>query len=490
MIGRKALLLVGTFVLATGHASGGNTQQDSNKQPNVLMIAVDDLNSWVGVMNGHPSSKTPNIDRLASKAITFTNAHAPAPLCGPSRASIMTGLLPSTTGIYGHVKDNDIRSANRKAAQSTFLSEYFKQHGYYTAAVGKIFHQSVADGSFDVFGGREHLFGPYSPEPIKWDRKGTSTDWGAYPEKDQMMPDYDSAKWLVEQLRHKYDKPFFIAGGFLRPHVPWTVPQKWFDKHPIDDIELPPYLSSDLDDVPDIAKRISTYDMMPTTDWAIESGEWKNIVQAYLASISFVDHYIGQVLDALESSEYADNTIVVLWGDHGYDVGEKNRFAKMALWETSTKTTLIIKPPGFSSGLKSDRPVSLVDLYPTLVKMAGLPENPLNEGHDITPLITNPNADWEHVALTTFGPNNHAVKNERFRYIRYEDGSEELYDHSTDPNEWNNLASNPFYSDVKNELKDRLPKENAKWSPVSQFKSNTYFKALTESSQQHSPSKN
>jgi len=480
MMRSKALLLGGAFALAAANAFGATMPEDTNSRPNVLMLAIDDLNSWVGAMNGHPSTKTPNIDRLALQATTFTNAHAPAPLCGPSRASIMTGLLPSTTGIYGHVKDNDIRSANMTAAQSTFLSEYFKQHGYYTAAVGKIFHHGVAEGSFDVFGGRKGQFGPYAPERFKWTKKGTNTDWGSYPEKDEMMPDYDSAKWLVEQLQRKHDKPFFIAGGFLRPHVPWTVPQKWFDMHPIDNIELPPYLPNDLDDVPEVAKRISTFEMMPTTDWAIESGEWKNIVQAYLASISFVDHYVGQVLDALEASEYADNTIVVLWGDHGYDVGEKNRFAKMALWETSTKTTLIIKTPESSSKAVSNQPVSLVDMYPTLVKMAGLPENPLNEGHDITPLITNPNADWEHVALTTFGPNNHAVKNERFRYIRYEDGSEELYDHSTDPNEWNNLASNPFYSDVKDRLKAKLPQQNAKWSPVSQYKSNEYFKALTE----------
>jgi arylsulfatase A-like enzyme len=258
------------------------------------------------------------------------------------------------------------------------------------------------------------------------------------------------------------------------------VPQKWFDMHPIEDIELPPFLPNDLDDVPEIAKRISTYTMMPTTEWAIETGEWKNIVQAYLASISFVDHYVGQVLDALEASEYADNTIVVVWGDHGYAVGDKNRFAKMSLWETSTKTTLIIKPPKSSGKQVSNRPVSLVYLYPTLVEMCGLPKNPLNQGNDITPLIKQPDANWEHVALTTFGPNNHAVKSDRFRYIRYEDGSEELYDHSTDPNEWNNLAENPFYSDIKNKLKARLPKHNAKWSPVSEYRSNEYFKTLTE----------
>ncbi|WP_016956570.1 sulfatase [Catenovulum agarivorans] len=481
MINRRNFIIGGAGLMTAACATKLDWLTELKKEyPNVLMLVLDDLNNWVGALGGHPNAKTPNIDRLAAQGTTFTNAHAPAPLCGPSRASIMTGLAPSTTGIYGHVHDNDIKSANDKAAQSIFLSEYFKQHGYYTAAVGKVFHQAVADGSFDAFGGRVHLFGPYSPTPLKWDKKGTSTDWGAYPEKDEQMPDFDSAKWLVEQLKMKHDKPFFMAGGFLRPHVPWTVPQKWFDMHPIEDIQLPPYLKNDLDDVPEIAKRITEFKMMPTTEWAIENNEWKNIVQAYLASVSFVDSCVGMVLDALENSEYANNTAVVLWGDHGYDIGEKNRFAKMALWETSTRTPLIIKPPKSQGKQVSAQPVSLLDLYPTLISMCGLPANPQLEGRDITPLIAKADTQWQHAAVTTFGPNNHAVKTDRYRYIRYEDGSEELYDHKTDPNEWKNLANLSQYQDIKQDLRKHLPKENAPWSPVSQFRSNDYFREITD----------
>ncbi|MGJ8693550.1 MAG: sulfatase [Thalassotalea sp.] len=484
MINRRNFLLGGAGVLTAACTTSFDWLTELKKEyPNVLMLSVDDLNNWVGAIGGHPNAKTPNIDRLAAKGTTFTNAHASAPLCGPSRASIMTGLAPSTTGIYGHIQDNDIKSANNKAAQSIFLSEYFKKHGYYTAGVGKIFHDSVAEGSFDVFGGREPMFGPYSPTPLKWDKEGTSTDWGAFPERDDQMPDYHSAKWLVEQLNIKHDKPFFMAGGFLRPHVPWTVPQKWFDLHPIEDIVLPPYLTGDLNDVPEIAKRIAEYKMMPTTDWAIENGEWKYMVQAYLACVSFVDSCVGMVLDALEQSEYANNTAVVLWGDHGYDVGEKNRFAKMALWETSTRTALIIKPPKSSGKQVSSRPVSLLDLYPTLVKMCGLPENPDNQGKDITPLLNKPDALWEHAAVTTFGPNNHSIKTDRYRYISYEDGSEELYDHENDPNEWHNLAAESRYQSIKERLMVYLPKENVAWSASSQFKSNEYFKTLTEAAQ-------
>ncbi len=449
------------------------------KHPNVLMLIVDDLNDWVGPLGGHPNAITPNIDRLANQATVFANAHASAPLCGPSRASIMTGLAPSTTGIYGHVNDNDIKSANQRAAQSIFISDYFRRHGYYTAAVGKVFHQGVADGSFEDFGGRSENFGPYPDERIKWHDSRTNTDWGPFPDSDTQMPDYDSAQWLAERLLTEHDRPFFMAGGFLRPHVPWHVPGKWFDMHPVEELALPPYLEDDLDDVPGIAKRVTEVPMMPTTQWAIENSEWGNMVQAYLASISFVDYCIGIVLDALEHSGHSKNTAVVLWGDHGYQIGEKNRFAKMALWESATRTPLIIKPPKSTEKYVSNRPVSLLDLYPTLVEICGLPANADNEGNSLAPLLLDPDASWRHAAVTTFGPNNHAVKTERYRYIKYENGAEELYDHEQDENEWNNLADAPAHQVLKSQLAAFLPQENASWSPVSHYRGNDYFDALT-----------
>lgn len=447
---------------------------------NVLMLIVDDLNDWIGPLQGHPNSKTPNIDRLASNATVFTNAHAPAPLCGPSRASIMTGLAPSTTGIYGHIKDDDIKLANDKAAQSTFMSEYFRQHGYYTAAVGKVFHHAVAKGSFDEFGGRVKGFGPYPEKRMKWHDPRTNTDWGAFPEKDEQMPDFDSATWLKAQLARKHDKPFFIAGGFLRPHAPWHVPQKWFDLHPAEKLSLPPYQKNDLDDVPEIAKAISALPQMPSTQWALDNNEWQNIVQGYLASVSFVDSCIGIVLDALEASPYRDNTAVVLWGDHGYQLGEKSKFAKMALWERATRTPLIIKPPKSNTSQISHQPVSLLDLYPTLVKMCGLPKNKLNQGTDISPLLQNPDLKWGSPAITTYGPNNHAIKTDRYRYIIYADGSEELYDHKNDSNEWHNLATKVEYQHIKSELRNFIPSTNAPWSPRSYYTGNDYFRNLTK----------
>ena len=454
--------------------------QLKQKSPNVLVLIVDDLNDWVGVMGGHPNSKTPNIDKLANQGTLFTNAHAPAPLCGPSRASIMTGLAPSTTGIYGHIRDNDIRKVNDKTAHSQFLSEYFKQHGYYTAAVGKVFHEAIVDGSFDDFGGRHKGFGPAPAKNLKWAQAKTSTDWGPFPERDEQMPDFESAHWIANKLKQQHDKPFFMACGFLRPHVPWHVPQKWFDLHPAKDLYLPPYMKDDLQDVPEIARLISDHPMMPTTKWAVENGEYRNIVQAYLASVSFVDSMVGIVLDALENSQYANNTAVVLWGDHGYHLGEKDKFAKMTLWERATRTPLIIKPPKLSNKQVSHKPVSLLDLYPTLVKMCGLPENPNNEGQDLTPLLHNPNAPWQHAAITTYGENNHAVKTEGYRYIRYEDGSEELYDHQVDKEEWRNVANDPAYQKVKAELAKHLPHVNEKWTKYSAYRSNAYFSQKTK----------
>jgi iduronate 2-sulfatase len=451
------------------------------KQPNVLFIAVDDLNDWIGCIGGHPNTKTPNIDKLASQGTLFTNAHCQAPICGPSRASLMTGLLPSTTGIYGMVGDNRIRESNDATRICTFLPEYFKQYGYKTMGIGKLFHNHAPEGVFDVSSGRIPGFGPAPKKRLKWDGKsgpdhgGTSTDWGAFPNEDKEMPDYLSAQWTIERLGENHEKPFFLAVGFLRPHVPWHVPQKWFDKFPPDQLETPPYLPNDYDDIPEIGKQIADLPMMPTTEWAIEHNEWRNIVQAYLACVSFVDFYIGEILTALEKSRYADNTIIVLWADHGYFIGEKNRFGKHAIWERATRAPLIISAPGYKKGQVSGKPVGMIDIYPTLLDLCNFQSNSQNEGHSLKPLLMDPNADWPHVTITTYGRNNHAIRDEFFRYIHYEDGSEELYDHRNDNDEWYNLANEKNYQTEKERLKQFLPEINRPWAPTSVYDYNKYF---------------
>ena len=457
---------------------------EKQAQPNVLFIAVDDLNNWLGCLNNYSNTKTPNIDKLAAKGVLFSNAHCQAPLCGPSRASIMTGLRPSTTGIYGMTPDDKIRFDNEATKDIIYLSEYFRNHGYYTMGIGKLFHVHAPKGTFEESGGRVKGFGPHPPERFVWDGFGTSdrknygktnTDWGAFPETDSLMPDHQTVNWAIERLHKNYDQPFFMGVGFLRPHVPLYVPQKWFDLHPLDSIEAPPYKVDDLMDVPPVALQINDLPMMPTTDWAIKSGEWKKIVQAYLAGVSFVDYEIGRLLDALESSDHADNTLIVLWSDHGYRLGEKGTFAKHALWESATKAPLLFAGPTLPQGKVIDEPVEMLSIYPTLLALCGLPEYERNEGKSLVPTMLGENNESPAVAITTFGRNNHAVKSTRFRYIQYEDGGEELYDHHEDPNEWTNQANNPIYQAEIAALKKHLPRTNVKWNVHSSYKFQPYF---------------
>lgn len=452
-----------------------SSAEKKTQPPNVLMICVDDLNDWLGCMNGHPNAITPNMDKLASQGVVFTNAHCQAPICGPSRASIMTGLRPSSTGIYGQINDDNIRAASELTSNVIFLPEYFKKNGYYTMGKGKIFHGYAPQGVFDEAAGRERGFGPKPEKRFKWFNEGTNTDWGAYPETDEEMPDYRTAKWAVERLSEDYEKPFFLAAGFVRPHVPLYVPKKWFDMHPVSGVETPPYKKDDYLDLPAIAMKVHELPQMPTTDWAIETGNWKDIVQAYLACVTFVDHYIGEVLNALENSKYKDNTIVILWSDHGYRVGEKGLFAKHALWQEATNAPLIISIPGSKTIGKCDAPVEMLDIYPTLVDLCGLPVNNTNEGKSLKPLIENPASGTGLYAITTYGRNNHAVVSNGYRYIHYEDGSEELYNRNADPNEFENIASKPENLEIKSALAKFLPKRNEYWSPAVKNGANEYF---------------
>jgi arylsulfatase A-like enzyme len=454
----------------------GQEASTGEPPPNVLFIAIDDLNDWVGVLDGHPQALTPHIDGLAASGVVFLNAHTQAPLCGPSRASLMSGLRPSTTGIYGQIEDEDLRSAHRYMDSTAFLPEYFAGHGYKTMGIGKLFHRHAPEGVFEESGGRYPGFGPSPEERFHWDQPETSTDWGAFPQADSMMPDHQSASWTIERLQQEHERPFFLAVGFLRPHVPWYVPQSWFDLHPINSITLPPYLPEDMDDVPETGRKMAAVPQMPTTEWAIENEQWPAIVQAYLASVSFVDAQVGRVLDALDKSRYADNTIVVLFSDHGYHIGEKNRFAKHSLWERATRVPLVFSGPGIPRGQATSAPTELLDIYPTLVDLAGLPKNAFNEGLSLVPLLEDPDSRWPYGAVTTYGRENHSVAVKGARYIRYEDGSEELYDHRSDPDEWYNIADDPTRQMLKNGLSRLLPKAKAPWAEASQIDVYEYFR--------------
>lgn len=457
----------------------------AQEKTNVLFIAIDDLNDWVGFLQGHPNTKTPNMDRLAARGMVFSNAHCPATVCAPSRAAIMSGMQPASTGVYGQIRDQDLKERLDKSHQIIFLPDYFEQHGYKTMGVGKLFHQHDGAKVFGEFGGIWEKFGPKPKERFEYDPAwfdkpgGTQTDWGAFPDTDEKMPDYKIAKWAVEKLNESHEKPFFLGVGFIRPHVPFYVPQKWFDLFEGEKIQLPPYLKNDLSDVPDISKRVHDVPMMPTTEWAIQEGHWQDMVRAYLACIAFVDAQVGEVLDALEASPYVNNTLIVLWSDHGYHIGEKNRFAKHSLWERTTHVPLIFAGKGIERSGTCSASVGLIDLYPSLLELSGLPANSHNEGHSLVPLLQKPQRKWPYAARTTYGKGNHSIHFGNYHYIQYADGSAELYDRKTDPNEWKNLAPLKSSKRIIKKLQKHLPTKEAPYHPDYNFMVNNYFREVS-----------
>lgn len=489
-MGQKSLLMASAFqlkwfVLIAFSLLALNTH--GQQRPNILFIAIDDLNDYVNCMNGAIKVPTPNIDRLAEQGTLFTNAHCQAPICGPSRASIMTGLYPSTSGNYLQLNDKDIKKGSTAVSKATFMPDYFEQYGYKTMAVGKIYHNGDAAQTFDEYGGKFAWFGPKPKERFKYDPAkiegkigATQTDWGVYPAHDSLMTDYQSAKWAMDKLQQEHDNPFFLAVGFVRPHVPWYAPQKWFDRFPLDSIKTPPYEKDDFDDIPPFAAKVAAAPMMPTTEELLQSGEWKNAVQAYMACTAFVDAQVGKVLDALEKSNYADNTIIVLWADHGYHLGEKNRFAKQALWERDTRTVLIFKDINNNNQQVCNAPVQLLDIYPTLIDLCELPPQASLEGHSLTKLLQNPKKRWSHPALAFYGEGNIAIRNERYRLIQYEDGSTELYDMKNDPNEWRNLAKDKQHKKTIKKLSKHIPSQWTPLSSYSKYNFNEYFIAKSK----------
>lgn len=428
---------------------------------NVLFIAVDDLNDWIGCLGGHPDSRTPNFDRLAAHGTLFTKAYCAAPLCNPSRAALLTGLRPSSTGVYDN---NQPFRQSPHARDAVTLPQHFRAHGYRTMGSGKIYHDAFPDQpSWDEFWPSLDRQKPADPRPDKLPANGIPNtahfDWGPLPNPDRDMGDAQVVDYVTGQLARRQDKPFFLACGLFRPHLPWYVPAKYFDLFPLDRITLPSVKQDDLDDVPPIGKRMAK----PDGDHAKVLGhnQWRKAVQAYLASIAFADAQLGRVLDALDRSSYRDNTTVVLWSDHGWHLGEKLHWRKFALWEEATHNVLMIRAPGLTRpGILCHRPVSLLDIYPTLVDLHQLPAPAGLEGTSLLPLLRNPNAARERPALTTYGRNNHSLRSDRWRYIRYSDGTEELYDHQDDDLEWHNLAADPRYALVKQDLARWLPEVN------------------------------
>jgi arylsulfatase A-like enzyme len=435
-------------------------QAQSSARRNVLFIAVDDLNDWIGCLGGHPDTKTPNFDRLAKKGVLFTKAYCAAPLCNPSRAALMTGLRPSSTGVY----DNSQPFRQSVAKDAVTLAQYFRANGYKAMGSGKIYHDAFPDpASWDEWFPAPNQQKPADPRPANPPLNGIPDtahfDWGPLKNSDSEMGDYKVVNYVSSQLAKKHDKPFFLACGIYKPHLPWYVPEKYFDMFTPSKLAMPSVKDDDLDDVPPIGKKMAKADGDHRR--VLEHNQYRKAVQGYLAAIAFADAQLGRVLDALEASEYKDNTTIVLWSDHGWHLGEKLHWRKFALWEEATHNVMMMTVPGVTKpGGRCNRPVNLLDIYPTLVELHGLPAKAGLEGTSLVPLLRDPGAAWTRPALTTFGRNNHSVRSERFRYIRYSDGTEELYDHKEDDLEWTNLASNPQFETVKRELARWLPNVN------------------------------
>ena len=441
-VGAAAMMLPMERLMAAQQAQTG-------KSPNVLMIAIDDLNHWVGYLRRNSQVKTPNIDNLAAQGVWFKHGYCAAPLCNPSRTALMSGMRPSTSGIY----DNMIDWRTGVTADQS-LNVQFRKAGYGVYGVGKIYHGSYFrpeewDDYPRTFEG--------DPRPTKPDSIGQGIPIAKLDCNDEDMQDYRFVDYGIQQLQKKHDKPFFLAVGLRKPHFPWCVPKEYYDMYPLDKIDLPPYLADDLNDIPQAGVNLAL--SVPDHELIQKSGRWKEGLQAYLATVTFCDAMVGRLMDALNKSQYKDNTIVCFWSDHGWSLGEKHHWRKSALWEEETRVPMIWVVPGMKPG-RCDRVVDNMSIYPTLLDLCGIPTPTHVEGESIKRLLFDPKAPWDRPAITTFKFNNHAVRSERWRYIRYNNGDEELYDETKDEYEWTNLASKPEHAAQKAALAKWLPAKN------------------------------
>lgn len=426
------------------------------EKPDILFIAIDDLNDWTGVLGGHPQAKTPNLDRLMARGVTFTNAHCAAPACNPSRAALMSGLRPSQTGIY----------TNGDPAQGVMrdtitINRHFLANGYRALGGGKIYHGFASEGRDDSWTEWKGLFPTAGDHETNLNGlKNGHFDWGPIAAKTEDMGDSKLTDWAIGELQKASDQPLFLAVGFVKPHLPWYVPKEYFDRFPLDSIQLPAFRDDDLDDIPPAGVAMAR----PDGDHAavLKGDQWHRAVQGYLATISFLDDQIGRLLDGLEKSPRADKTIVMLWSDHGWHLGEKQHWRKFALWEEATRTVFTVSAPGVTpAGKVCSAPVDYLNVYPTLCELAALSTPDHVKGKSLTPLLRDPAAAWDGVAMCTHGRGNHAVRDSRYRYIRYANGDEELYDHDGDPMEYTNRAADISLAEVKARLAKWIPAEEA-----------------------------
>ena len=464
---RHILLILPLLLTLTAGSSAAATSPP--RQLNVLFIAVDDLNNHLGCY-GNRIVKSPNVDRLARHGVRFDHAYCQYPLCSPSRVSLLTGLRPDTTRIF------DLQTDFRKSTLPTVITmpQLFRQNGWFAARVGKIFHYGVPN---DI--GTSGL-----DDPLSWDEVinprgrdkdeearvtnlnpenrglGASLAWYESPGRDDEFTDAKVATETIRLLEEHPGKPFFIGCGFYRPHVPWIVPKKYFEMYPLERITLPKGPPDDREDIPPAALWVSR------ANYGLSDEDCRRAIRAYYASVSYMDAQLGRVLDALDRLKLWDNTIVILWGDHGWHLGEHGLWQKMSLFEESARVPLIIAAPGAKAkGKASQRVVESLDVYPTVADLCGLTAPANLAGASLRPLLDNPNLRRDRPAYTQVQRSDkkgrfmgRTVRTERWRYTEWDDGRRgtELYDHEKDPHEFVNLAAVPKYATIITEMKRLL----------------------------------
>ena len=470
------------FLLILGFA---HAQQKSN----VLFISVDDLNDWIGCLNGHPQALTPNMDRLAKRGVLFANAHCAAPACNPSRAAVFSGQMPERTGVWS----NRSESLLKLQPGAKFLTTIFSQSGYHTLGTGKLLHKG-GSAIFNEYYSVSQRWSPFPKKAVLYTKKelpskstdnprhvlkdslgrkvvlplnrmpsdrkpkerdGESFDWGGFDVPDSDFGDTQITDWAIKKLGGDFNKPFFMGIGYYRPHIPLFAPEKYFERFKDNPGRLPSVRQDDLKDLGVTGKKWAREAVTAGShETVLKYKQWQAAVEAYLACTTYVDYEIGRLLDALDKSGYAGNTHIILWSDHGWHLGEKEHWGKWTGWERSTRVPMIILPAKntlkeFRSGGRCEQPVGLIDIFPTLIELCGLKLPKNLDGQSLVPLLIDPEKPTGRVLKTTFDTGNISLRTERWRYLRYADGEQELYDLKADPNEWLNLINDPRHAKVK-----------------------------------------
>ncbi|MBC8245577.1 MAG: sulfatase [Verrucomicrobia bacterium] len=447
----RILLLL---ALSCGWAKG------ESQKPNVLFIVIDDMNDGISLLDPKSPIKTPNLERLAKRGTLFTRAYCISAACNPSRVATLTGLRPSTSGVYRN--NSDWRKALPK--RKTIMQQ-FRSAGYAVRGAGKIFHHKLEGAFHDNASFDDFL--PMAPQNMPAKKLNNApeygsrnTDWGIWPKDEKDTIDFRTTEYCIRNLKNPpKNRPIFLACGIFKPHSPFFAPPNYHEALP--PIPKPKRLENDWSDLPSGAQNL-----MNRTKWFWRGmsqlerktpGSYAAFLEAYAACCRFADAQVGRLLDALDNSPIAKNTIVVLWSDHGFHLGEKDHIEKFALWEKANHVPFIISAPGVAKpGSVCETPVDLTVLYPTLLELCGIQTSDKCDGPSAVPLLRDPGALWPYPAISTYGKGNHTIRTKRWRYIRYADGSEELYNHDYDPNEWTNLAKQPSMVPTLSKLRARI----------------------------------